>query len=105
MKQQYILTAAFPTRRPDPVEIQCDLEQTRAFHAAGNLDPIITEQRLIVLHLQFTAPTGPLLLTEPHPSSLKAAMKYLRQQIAATYQAVGEIKFRLQTHEPTCSQS
>ena len=52
-KRTYTLTAAFPDRQPRPIELTHDHQQHCAFHAAGNLDPQITEQHLILMHLTF----------------------------------------------------
>lgn len=96
-KRTYTLTAAFPDRQPRPVELTHDHQQHCAFHAAGNLDPQITEQHLILMHLTFKAPQSPLLPDEPHPTAMQQAQRFLIAQIKAIYMAVDEIKWNIKT--------
>jgi len=96
-KQRYTLTAAFPDRQPRPVELCHEHSDHCAFHAAGNLDPEITEQHLVLMHLTFLAPTSPLLPDEPNPTALHQAQRFLHKQIRLQYTATGDIKWKVKT--------
>ena len=84
-KQTYTLSALFPERNPAPAEISADIDRQRAFHAAGNLDPQLTVQRIICCMLEFKAPISPLIPTEPDTNALQAARRFLLSEIYHHY--------------------
>jgi len=99
MKTKYTLTAAFTLQQPVRLEFSADLSQQRAFHAAGNDEPLLQERRLIVLSLEFKAPHSAMFPEEIEPDALTAAQRLMTIEINAKYPNAGSIKWNIETPE------
>lgn len=94
MKQSFTLTAIFPIPKVTVLPLTDCIDSHRAFHAAGNDNPQLTEQSIIRLDLRFTAPAS-LINNEPFPSALTQAQRFMRREISEKYPGAGEIKWRV----------
>lgn len=97
MKQPYILTAIFPLAQVKVLPLTDCIDSHRAFHAAGNDNPHLTEQAVIRLDLIFKAPSS-LINNEPFPDALTQAQRFLKKEIRDKYPGAGEIRWKIKLH-------
>ena len=95
-KQPYTLSALFTATQKTVIPSATDLAAHRQIHASGIPQFTISQSKIILMQIHFTADPTPLTPEYPDNLAQLAAQRHLQREIKAQYPHHGEIRYKLE---------